>query len=51
MELEDYFSETEKIESEGKRLADRLKELASQFDDTAILNILGKVGNESASSH
>ena len=50
MELEQYFSEIEKIEPEGKRLTDRLKELAAQFDDTAILNILDKVGNESASS-
>ena len=43
MEQEQYFSEIEKIEPDGKKLVDHLKELADQFDDEGILRILGQI--------
>ncbi len=43
MELDQYFSQIEKIEHGGKELADYLKELADQFDDGGILNILDEI--------
>lgn len=45
MELDQYFSEIARVEPDGKRLADHLKELADQFDDAGILKILGEIEN------
>jgi len=43
MELNQYFSEIEKIKPDGKRLVDHLKELADQFDDEGIIKILDAI--------
>ena len=40
MELEQYFSQVEATGSGGQKLAARLKELASQFDNKGILKVL-----------
>ncbi len=43
MELDQYFSQIEAIEPDGKKLAEQLKELADQFDDEGILKILDEM--------
>ncbi|MBN4078281.1 response regulator [Nitrospina gracilis] len=43
MELEQYFSKIEKIEPDGKKLVDHLRELADQFDDEGILKLLDEI--------
>ncbi|MEK9629327.1 MAG: response regulator [Nitrospinota bacterium] len=40
MELEQYLSQIEAIEPDGKKLSDHLKRLADEFDDEGILKIL-----------
>ena len=40
MELDSYFFEIKKIGPAGKELAEHLKDLADQFDDSGILNVL-----------
>jgi two-component system sensor histidine kinase/response regulator len=46
MEVDQYFSEIEKIEPGGKGLAGHLKKLVDEFDDEGILKILDQVEAE-----
>ena len=43
MELDPYFSQIEKVEPDGQKLAAHLKDLAEQFDDQEIMKILDSI--------
>jgi HPt (histidine-containing phosphotransfer) domain-containing protein len=48
MELDQYFSQIEKIGPDGEKLTDHLKELAGQFADEEILEMLEEIKTNSA---